>query len=178
MKKVIGAVRLVFIIGALLCSGMTLTAQQTVDAALNGVNDFRLNGYQLDNNLSLVRLQTKLGEADEEVEQLGTERLYKYNDLGLTVITMDGEVKGFALNFNWDGDKKVTETALNGSLTIMGKEITADLTQEELSQIVGMKVDCGIPSMCALGDREDKLAKMVAFNKEGKVTQVLIVLAK
>lgn len=155
--------------------GGTEALEADTNAKTNVAFRFSATGNLLLNDLQLL----EKGAAAKLAEQLGAptrEKVYRsgekglfHDEEGVVFWTVDGEVSGVGVNFNWDGDEKFPETPFTGTLELGGLAVDRSTTPAQFASLKGYSVSCLGDSMC--GGKSEHTQFVAGFEK-GVVTQV------
>lgn len=134
-----------------------------------------LNGLQLSDKAGASELTKRLGAPTREKARPRGEVSHYHDQQGLVLWTVDGELAGVGLNFNWDGDDKFPETSFTGSLTVGDLQVGRETTLTQFQSLKEASVSCLGDSMCAGKSGSTKF--LVGFEKN-VITQVSFLFSK
>jgi len=148
-----------------------ISAQTVVDMEFTKDKVVIINGKALGPNTSF----------DEVKEILGTPVVYKsyptgktnyhYEELGISLHTVDDKLLFIGLNFNWDGDKTFPQTPYTG--TFKFGDITIDKTSDNslIDKIEMVKLISVMPGLYMSNPKEESTPVIIGF-KDNLVTQI------
>jgi len=152
-----------------------LSAQSSPVVNYNSKAKLTIDGVDLVKNSAISAMTEHLGEVSKKVDYPNGEASYFYEDLGIVFFTLEDEIKGLGINFNWDGDEKFPETSFTGALNIGEALITKEAIGATITSIQDVEMMCPIPIMCASANRKAKVVCTVAFEEE-KISQVAFII--
>lgn len=137
----------------------------------SGSAKLTVNEIPLDGKTKIEDLITKIGQPSQKKDYQYGETSYVYDEIGVVFSIKSGLVKGLAINFNWDGDKKFPEKSFIGTLKIGERAITKETDNKSLLTIKSIEFLCPISIMCVSKDKNAPINCVAGFN-EDKLTQI------
>lgn len=134
-----------------------------------------LNDVTIPAKAKVAELAERLGPPTREKEHPRGEKSLYHDKQGFVLWTVNGELMGVGINFNWDGDEKFPETPFTGSLALGDLKVDRNTTKAQLESLKGYSVSCLGDAMC--GGKSGGTKLLVGFEK-GAITQVGFMFAK
>lgn len=164
MKKIF--IQLALIFSALISYSQTVNIEY-LD------NIVKLNNTEIDKTKSFSEIKSILGEPIIYKEYPTGKTNYHYEDLGISVHTVNDNITFIGVNFNWDGDKTFPQTTFEGNFKINDSAIDQKSNDSILDQIKNIefkKVMTGF--YIAKNEKDGKQTFILIGFKDGKITQV------
>lgn len=134
-----------------------------------------INDISITKKTKVEEMEELLGSPSRSKDYPSGETSYFYDETGLVFFSLDGDVKGLGINFNWDGDDKFPEQSFTGGLSLAGTTIDIDTKSEAIAGIKAVEFICPIPLLCASSNRKADINCTAAF-KEESITQVVFLI--
>jgi hypothetical protein len=131
--------------------------------------ELTLNDMTLFEKGSTAKLTKLLGSPTREKVYPSKEKGLFYDQHGLVFWSVDGEIAGVGVNFNWDGDEKFPETSFPGTIALGDFNVDRNATQAHFAPLEAYSVSCLGDSMC--GGKSER-AKFLAGFVGGKIAQL------
>ncbi|WP_298237505.1 hypothetical protein [uncultured Algibacter sp.] len=166
MKKIITI--LILCISTSICFG-----QIEVTIEYNSDNSVLLNGIPINNTTMYSEIVKILGEPVIYKEYPTGKTNYHYEELGLILHTVNGNLLTIGVNFNWDGDKNFPETIFKGTLKIGTTSINQESKSTVVDEMKGFEIKCIMPEMCMNNPKTVKNPILLGF-KNDLISQISI----
>lgn len=152
------------IIALIIFTGQGATGQ-TADIKIQYTDsaNLTLNGIAIEQDLAYETISKSIGEASRKEEYPSGETGHYYEEQGIVIMTVEGKVKGMAVNYNWTGDEKLPKQTFPGELFLDNLIIATDTKSKDIEGIRNKQFFCPIPKMCATFDKMSKTPCIIFF---------------
>ena len=149
------------------------TFAQSISIQFLEDNTVKLNDTEITKDTPFSDIKSLLGEPVVYKEYPTGKTNYHYEELGISIHTVNGNVSFLGVNYNWDGDKSFPETSYSGTLVIDDTEFSKASTNailEDIKNIEFSKIMTGFYVAKPASDSKQNFI-LLGFKEEG-VTQV------
>ncbi|WP_271856362.1 DUF7738 domain-containing protein [Patiriisocius marinus] len=114
---------------------VSLLQAQEVNLEFVNENKVLLNGVKLDTTTTLDDIIKVLGEPVVYKAYPTGKTNYHYENLGISVHAVDGQLLFMGANFNWDGDANFPESSFIGLISIDGVSFTKQSNETIMEKV-------------------------------------------
>ena len=170
MKKIL----LVLMMGI---GALTFAQKNDLKIVFSQTGEISLNRLALNKSTKLKAIKKELGKPSSVLEK-HSEMDYYFESKGIVLAFKNGVFMGIAVNFNYDGDKKMPKTTYPGELVVGDKSITVDTKTEDLESIEWLNYECMMKQMCMFKNTETDVNGIVGVRTDTKISQIMFMLKK
>ena len=132
-----------------------------------------LNGTEVNKSTTISTIKNILGEPEIYKEYTSGKTNYHYNDIGVSIHTLNDKLLFIGANFNWDGDTNFPETTYEGTLKIDGILFDKQSNNESINRLKNLEFITVMPGFYISKPKTKKKNTFTVIGfKDDLVTQI------
>ncbi len=157
----------ILLVLTLFISSIIQGAETKVKLKFNTQNySFFISDLLLVKDMNVTDISAKIGNTKHVRERKNGEQAFFYDDLGITVLAINGKLRGVTVTLNSDGDKNYVEKSYTGEFNFGKVSVSSKTVKSDFKKLDGFFV-CGMPGLCGSKNKKAAIKVLAGFQTSG-----------